>query len=390
MPDERGHGRSATNEPRLPWEAAAGVHRGRSKVSRVAIEALDDYLAPIRGLTGGGRGPAGGDPRSRSRLALGRGRDWWRGRSAAPPAVGVALAALKQGAPAVVTGQQPGLFGGPIFTWYKTATAIALAQALTGALGEPVVPVFWMATDDSDFEEIRSARVAGPDLASALVQLCHRSRSPDLMVGHLPANAGAEAVAAASQVLAPGLATEQALELAGAVGARPGLGRGLRRPALCGVRDRGTGGGGCACDRAARIARPLFTRYLADPEGYAQTVDRAGEALVARGYERQLGPHATAFPLWREQPPYRRRLLADLGGDAAPAAYVAAARAAARAGERLWAGVALRPLAVDEALPTVARVLGPAEDGLHGAARAADMRGSDSRHPRPCRAWPRP
>jgi len=40
---------------------------------------------------------------------------------------------------------------------------------------------------------------------------------------------------------------------------------------------------------------------------------------------------------------------------------VAAARAAAAQGERLWNGVALRPLAVDEALPTVARVLGPAE-----------------------------
>lgn len=54
----------------------------------------------------------------------------------------------------VVAGQQAGLFGGPCYTVYKAATVIRIVQDLR-ARGLEAVPVFWMATDDSDFEEIR-------------------------------------------------------------------------------------------------------------------------------------------------------------------------------------------------------------------------------------------
>jgi len=53
----------------------------------------------------------------------------------------------------VTTGQQPGLFTGPLFTVYKALTAIALARSAEQALGRPVVPVFWVAGDDHDFQE---------------------------------------------------------------------------------------------------------------------------------------------------------------------------------------------------------------------------------------------
>lgn len=54
----------------------------------------------------------------------------------------------------VVTGQQAGLLGGPAYTIYKALTAIKLAHGLTAA-GIPAVPVFWCATEDHDFEEVR-------------------------------------------------------------------------------------------------------------------------------------------------------------------------------------------------------------------------------------------
>jgi bacillithiol biosynthesis cysteine-adding enzyme BshC len=54
---------------------------------------------------------------------------------------------------AVTTGQQPGLFGGPLYTWWKALSAASLARRLEALTGEPVVPVFWAATDDSDFAE---------------------------------------------------------------------------------------------------------------------------------------------------------------------------------------------------------------------------------------------
>jgi len=63
------------------------------------------------------------------------------------------LAALTGGAGIVVTGQQVGLFGGPLFTPFKAATAVARARTATAA-GHPHVPIFWLASEDHDFAEI--------------------------------------------------------------------------------------------------------------------------------------------------------------------------------------------------------------------------------------------
>jgi bacillithiol biosynthesis cysteine-adding enzyme BshC len=90
--------------------------------------------------------------------------DWLgalKGALSASGAAATRLARSARGNGVVVTaGQQPGLFGGPILTWSKALSALALADAIESACGLPAAPVFWAATDDTDYEEARSTLVA--------------------------------------------------------------------------------------------------------------------------------------------------------------------------------------------------------------------------------------
>ena len=63
------------------------------------------------------------------------------------------------GAVAIVTGQQAGLFGGPLYVLLKAVATLEVARRLEQRRGRPVVPVFWVASDDHDFAEIRSTTV---------------------------------------------------------------------------------------------------------------------------------------------------------------------------------------------------------------------------------------
>ena len=53
----------------------------------------------------------------------------------------------------VTTGQQPGLMGGPLYSLYKGLTTVRLAECLEALLDRPVLPVFWVASEDHDWEE---------------------------------------------------------------------------------------------------------------------------------------------------------------------------------------------------------------------------------------------
>lgn len=59
----------------------------------------------------------------------------------------------------VTTGQQAGLFTGPLYTVYKTLTAVRLARTLEKVLDRPVAPLFWIASDDHDWAEVNHAHL---------------------------------------------------------------------------------------------------------------------------------------------------------------------------------------------------------------------------------------
>jgi bacillithiol synthase len=93
------------------------------------------------------------------------------------------IARLRAGAAAVVTGQQVGLFGGPLFAIFKALSAIKLADQATAA-GVDCVPVFWLATTDHDLAEINDIKIPGPD--SVLHDLTAPTQGvPDAPVGSL-------------------------------------------------------------------------------------------------------------------------------------------------------------------------------------------------------------
>lgn len=69
---------------------------------------------------------------------------------------------VEKGGYLVTTGQQPGLFLGPLYTLYKALTSVRLARALEPVLGKPVLPLFWVASEDHDWDE--SAHTHLPDL----------------------------------------------------------------------------------------------------------------------------------------------------------------------------------------------------------------------------------
>ncbi len=83
------------------------------------------------------------------------------GKWAAGPATFAHLQQLRSGARAVVTGQQVGLFGGPLLTLLKAATVIRKAQVASQA-GVLHVPIFWMATEDHDLDEVNQVTLPGP------------------------------------------------------------------------------------------------------------------------------------------------------------------------------------------------------------------------------------
>ncbi len=72
---------------------------------------------------------------------------------------------------AVLTGQQAGLFGGPVYTLLKAVTALKVAETVSRDHGLPAVAIFWIEAEDHDWDEVRSCTVFDEELASRTVAL---------------------------------------------------------------------------------------------------------------------------------------------------------------------------------------------------------------------------
>jgi bacillithiol synthase len=264
------------------------------------------------------------------------------------------ISRLRDGAPAVVTGQQVGLFGGPLFSLLKAASVAKLAEE-TGS-----VPVFWLASEDHDLDEINFVNLpAAEHLQKFAVSVPHQENAP---VGAIIF--GDEITAAVRQVEA--LFGTSAISELMADSYRKGenfAGAFARFYAKV-VGDLGIIFLDPFDAELHRVAQPLYRAALERSEEINQALHERGQELESAGYHAQVKVtplHTLCFYLQNgartpvrhegddfligERKLSRSELLAETG----------------RCPERFSANVLLRPVIEDYLLPTLCYIGGPSE-----------------------------
>ena len=99
-----------------------------------------------------------------------------RRRGAPPAAIEAAQRLADKRTVAIVTGQQAGLFGGPLFTLLKALTALKLAEQVSRDHNVPAVAVFWIDAEDHDWDEVRSCTVFDDQLEPRVGRPAGRAR----------------------------------------------------------------------------------------------------------------------------------------------------------------------------------------------------------------------
>lgn len=282
-----------------------------------------------------------------------------------PPAVFANLRLLADGAPAVVTGQQAGLLGGPLFTLLKTLTAIRVARALTERQGRPFVPVFWSETEDHDLDEVNQAwtfGVQGPARLSIPVDEGYRG-SP---VGTIPLGPAAKGFVEEFVSASPATEFTPAL-LAGLLEdleRSPDWGTWFSRNL-----DRLFGRHGLVVadsmdPRLAACARLLWARVLEEPLALTEICQERGRWLAGLGYKPILQKVEQRTPFFLLEAGKRLPVTFERGLFRTPSAdhtLIELLRRLETSPGDFSAAVHLRPHLQDFLLPTAAYIAGPTE-----------------------------
>ena len=268
---------------------------------------------------------------------------------------------------AVVTGQQVGLFTGPLYAVYKALSVLQLTRALRRRLGERFVPLFWMAAGDHDLREIDHAVL--PDRSGRPVTVRHgREYPPDRPVGSLTLGPEIETTLGRVRELLPESEfRDRVMELLTAA-YRPGhtFAGGFARAMLALFAEGGLILVDPTDGELKALCRPLLERELDLAPAAAGLVIERGRELVARGYHAQLQPAPDQANLFLIDQDRRLGLVAESGGFRLRGTDRILGKKALREllGQdpgRFSPGAALRPLMQDSLLPVAAYVAGPSE-----------------------------
>jgi bacillithiol synthase len=274
---------------------------------------------------------------------------------------------------AVFTGQQVTLFGGPLYVFYKAALAVKLADSNCRKLRAPVVPIFWLAADDADFDEVAKVVVPGRD--EKLIELAYQPKQH-------PGGQTMGAVRIDDAILALLDQYEQALpdtEFRGELMIRL---RECYRPGESIVtafgkylsylfKDTGLILVDPSDDEFRRLALPVFRKELILRKESARAVERGNAALEAKGYHLQVTKTDAYSNLFSSEGK-RTRIDFAAGGFTVDGKYIEQSALEARVADApsLFApNVFLRPIVQSHIFPTLIYFAGPAE-----AAYFAQMR----------------
>jgi bacillithiol biosynthesis cysteine-adding enzyme BshC len=269
---------------------------------------------------------------------------------------------------AVVTGQQVGLFGGPLYTYYKATSAILWAHAIQKATGRTTVPVFWMETSDHDFYEINHTRLLDLEGEEILLSLTNPPEQKRRVVGTLSLNGEVEKlVQRLWTLLPPSTYRGPILEmLAGCYQQGATFGDAFARLFSFLFREDGLIIFDAENARCKRAAAPLLQRCIAESPNLNEQLDEITEAVHLSGYPPQIQPQMDRLQLFAKVDNVRIPISAEgaLLFEDRPAEAVGLKGLQERAAqnpEDFLPKVSLRPIMQDYLFPTVASIAGPAE-----------------------------
>ncbi|WP_419948656.1 bacillithiol biosynthesis cysteine-adding enzyme BshC [Candidatus Palauibacter sp.] len=260
----------------------------------------------------------------------------------------------------VSTGHQPILLLGPLYVLYKTLTAISLARYVERAIGQPVLPLFWIAADDHDWEEVgRSTLLDRTDEPQSLVLPVpegggRRSVGPQPLADTL-----LETLDELDQILPSSEFTSHYLTLLrGAYREGQSVSQAFASllHAVLGDRDYVWIDAGQATVK--RAATPLYARLLGRWKDAAEAEAVGARELAAAGFDPSIAPMPGALPLFFDSGQGRQRVGRENDEEGSVQAWRARLESAP---EGFSPNVASRPVLESYLLPVAATVLGPGE-----------------------------
>jgi bacillithiol synthase len=268
----------------------------------------------------------------------------------------------------VTTGQQPGLFGGPLYTIHKALTAVALAERLEAILEAPVLALFWVASDDHDWEEANHVHVLDPGNSLRRLALDGEARPPRSMGRRTLGRAAETALSDIAETLPPSEFTPPLLKrLQAAYGADATVAGAFTETVVALFDGLPIGLVDGQDPVVRRRAAPVLRRDLeASAEHEAALRDRT-ERLGSAGYTAQVTVLPGASNVFYEDDAHGRdRLVREGDGWRLRASGERLTEAELWA---LWdrdpsgfsANVVLRPVVESCVFPTLAYVAGPGE-----------------------------